>query len=117
VNLAVSLSKFASTAKGGKKFTETLSIDNSGNTPATGTVPIEVFTSPDGLQTDETLLATLPKKLNVKNGKSQSVPLSLTAPASGTSDFLIFEVDPSNTLKETTPANDIVVSSSKVTFS
>jgi hypothetical protein len=117
VNLKVSLAKFASAAKGGKKFTETLGIANSGNIPAVGTVPIEVFTSPDGLQADATLLATIPRKLNIKNGKSQSVPLSLTAPASGTSAFLIFEVDPSATLKETTPANDTVVSPSAVTFS
>jgi hypothetical protein len=58
-----------------------------------------------------------PKKLNIKNGKSESLPLSLTAPAGGTSDFLIFVVDPGNTLKETTPANDTIVSPSKVTFS
>jgi hypothetical protein len=117
VNLSVRLSKFASAAKGGKKFTETLSISNSGNVPATRTVPIEVFASPDDLLSDATQLPTPPKRLNIKNGRSQSVPLSLTALASGASDFLIFVVDPNNTLKEVTPANDTIFSPSKVTFS
>jgi len=39
------LPKFASIEKGGKKFTETLSISNSGNIAAAGTVPIVVYTS------------------------------------------------------------------------
>jgi hypothetical protein len=116
VKLSVTLSKFATTAKGGKKFTETLSIANSGNVPASGTVPIEVFASPDGLQSDATQLPTPPKKLNVKNGKSETVSLSLTAPASGISDFLIFVVDPNDKLKEVTPANDTLVTPSAVRF-
>jgi len=117
INLALTLPKFAAAERGGKKFTETLGISNSGNVPATGTVPIEVFASPDGLLSDATQLPTPPKKLNVKNGKSENVSLSLTAPASGTSDFLIFVVDPNDLLKEVTPANDTIFSLSKVTFS
>jgi len=117
VNLSLALSKFASSAKGGKKFSETLSVSNSGNIPAARTVPIVVYTSPDGLLDDATQLASITKKLNIKNGKSQSLPLSLTAPASGTSAYLIFVVDPNDTLKEVTPANDTLVSPSKVTFS
>jgi len=116
VNLSLALSKFATTARGGKKFSETLSISNSGNIAAAGTVPIVVYTSPDGLLDDATQLASVAKKLDVKPGKPAAISLSLIAPANGTSDYLIFVVDPDNTLKEVTPANDTLVSPSKVAF-
>jgi hypothetical protein len=116
INLSLALSKFTSTAKDGKKFTETLRISNSGNVAPTRSVPIVVYTSPDGLQDDATQLASLTKNIKVKPGKPITIPLSLTAPASGMSDFLIFVVDPNNTLNEVNPANDTLVSPAKVTF-
>jgi hypothetical protein len=117
IDLSLSLAKFASTAVAGKKLTETLRVANNGNSPATGSVPIVVYTSPDGLLSDATQLASIPKSINAKPFKPITIPLILTAPASGTSDFLIFQIDPNNQFRDINLTNNIVVSPSKLTVS
>lgn len=116
IDLGVTISKFTSTAKGGKKFTEAIKVENSGNIAAKGSLPIVVDTSPDGLLSDATQLISTGKSINVAPGKSVTISLSLTALASGTSDFLIFQIDPNNTFNDINPANNVLVSPTVVTF-
>jgi hypothetical protein len=116
IDLSVSLAKFAATAKGGKKFTETIKVANTGNIAAKGSLPIVVDTSPDGLLSDATQLASTDKSINLGPGKSITIPVSLLAPASGTSDFLIFRIDPNNKFGDINLANKIIASPSTVTF-
>lgn len=118
IDLSASIAKFAATAKAAKKFTETITVANTdGNIPAAGSLPILVETSPDGNTSDATPLTTITKKINIKPGKSITIPLSLTAPASGTSAFLVFQLDPNNTFADINLANNIVVSASPVIVS
>ncbi len=56
------------------------------------------------------------KSINIAPGKSTKITLSLTGLASGTSDFLIFQIDPNNTFSDINLANNVVVTPSVVTF-
>lgn len=116
IDLSVSLLKFPSSAKGGAKFSETIVVNNLGNIAAKGSLPIVVDASPNGQLTGAAQLISTGKSINIAPGKSVSIRLSLTALASGTSDFLISRIDPNNTFSDINLANNIVVSPSAVTF-
>lgn len=118
IDLSLSIPHFVSTAKGGRPFVETIKVSNTaGNIAATGTVPILVATSADGIPGDSTELTMITKKINVPAGRSVLIPLSLVAPAeAGTSVFLLFDIDPNNTLGDIDPSNNLVESALPLTI-
>ncbi len=116
IDLSVVVGKFATTAKAGRKFIGTLTLTNAGNAAAVGSLPIEVETSPNNNPADGMPLVNIPKKINLKPGKSLSIPLSLLIPNAGTF-FLIFDIDPGNTFSDFNLANNAVVSSTPITIS
>jgi cyclophilin family peptidyl-prolyl cis-trans isomerase len=118
IDLSLSIPHFVSTAKAGKPFIETIKVSNTaGNIAATGTVPILVATSADGIPGDSTALTSITKKINVPAGKSVLIPLSLVAPAAaGTSVFLLFDIDPNNTLGDIDLSNNLVESALPLTI-
>jgi hypothetical protein len=118
VDLSAAFSKFSSTAVAGKKLKETIVVSNTaGNEAATGILPIEIETSPDGLLSDATVVTPTSKKINLKQGASISIPLTLTASAALNDDFLIVDIDPSNTLHSTSTTGELVVSATKLAVS
>jgi uncharacterized repeat protein (TIGR03803 family) len=117
IDLAGAILKVLSTGKGAKKFTPTLRVTNNGNTAAVGTLAVEVETSPDGLAGDATPIVTDNKGINIKPGKSVTIPAGFVAPASGTSSFLIFVIDPANQFSDIDLTNNLVVSPTAVAFS
>jgi hypothetical protein len=116
VALKVTVAKFDASAKPGKSVSETLRVANSGNIAAAGSLPIEVFTSPNGQLSDATELTEITKGINIKPDKSVNIPLALNFPAAG-SFFLGFEVDPDNTFHSTNLTNNLVFSTSELTVS
>jgi hypothetical protein len=116
VALVVGVSKFDSTAKAGKNFTETIRVANNGNTAAVGSLPIEVLTAPNQQLDDSSQLTEITKGINIKPGKSETIPLSLNVPDAG-SFFLGFHIDPDNTFLNSNVANNLVFSSSELTVS
>lgn len=113
VDLSGSFAKFADSAKAGKKFTEVISVENTGNVTAFGTLPIVVETSPDQNPADATELATINKKVNIGTAKSEKISLSLNLPLAG-SYFLIVELDPQKTLADDISLNNIFASAAAV---
>jgi hypothetical protein len=116
VALKVTVAKFEASAKTGKSVTETLRVANSGNIAATGSLPIEVFTSPNGQISDATEFTEITKGINIKPGKSVNIPVALSFPTAG-SFFLGFDVDPDNTFHSTNVANNLVFSSTELNVS
>jgi hypothetical protein len=116
IDLGVAIGKFTTTAKHGKKFTETITVTNTGNAAAVGPLAIQVQTSPDADAANGSALATFTKQINLKPNKSLSIVLSLLAPSAG-SFFVIFTADPSNTFADINLANNTAASSGPVTVS
>ncbi|HEX4125082.1 MAG TPA: hypothetical protein VHY37_10190 [Tepidisphaeraceae bacterium] len=118
VTLSASFSKFASTAVAGKKLKEKIIVSNTaGNEAAAGTLPIVVETSPDGLTTDATVVTTILKKINLKQGKSISIPLTLATSAAMNDDYLIVQLDPTNALHSVSTAGETITSPVTLTIS
>jgi hypothetical protein len=98
ISLSGAFAHFNSSAKAGKKFSETITVTNNGNATITGTLPILVDTSPDQTLASGTVLTTISKNINIKSRKSARITLSLTAPAEAGSFHLVMELDPQSTL-------------------
>ena len=111
IELSGAFAKFNSSAKAGKKFTETITVSNTGNAPASGVLPIVVSTSPDQSLADAAALTTIDKKVDIKPGKPAKISLSLTAPAEAGSFHLIIQLDPNNTLGNDILTNNTFASS------
>lgn len=116
IDLGVAYKKFVATGKLGKPYTETLTISNSGNIAAAGPLSIVIDASPDGNLSDGVQVASLPKTINIKPGKSITVPVKVTASSAGTA-FLIAQIDPANTFADVNLANNLVVSPAVVVIS
>ena len=92
---------FAKTPVLGKtgKASLTFTVSNAGNTTATGNLAFNIDSSPDGLLSDATQIATSSKKINIRAGKSMKITTSAVLPA-GTY-FVVIQLDPSDAFNET----------------
>lgn len=116
VSLSGTFAKAPATVAAGKPLPATIAITNAGNVPATGSLPMVVYASADGLLAGAQQLTTLNKTINIKPGKTARVTLQgLTAPATPGSDFLIVQLDPAATLPDDVNPGAIVVTTSPVT--
>jgi hypothetical protein len=65
----------------GKKLTLSLTLQNNGNLPATGTAPLTVSLSTSSTGAGGTTIGTTPLHVKLKNGKSGVYRVKLTVPA------------------------------------
>jgi len=106
------------TAKVGKPLTAVLSLKNGGNVQATGSLPMAVYASTDGLMPGAQLLGNVSRKVNLKPGASARVPLrGVNAPAEAGSYCLIVRIDGDGTFKGDTDEGVIVVTTTQVAVS
>jgi len=106
------------TAKLAKPLAAVLKLNNGGNVQATGTLPMAVYASADGLMSDAQLLGNVTRKINLKPNGSIKVPLhGVNAPSTAGSYFLIVRVDADGTFKGDTDEGVIVATATHVTVS
>ena len=101
VDLSGAFKKAPVAAHAGKGLSASITVTNSGNVPAAGVLPIVVNASTvNTLDPAAVVLLPLNKKINIKPGKSITIPLSrLIAPAIANDYYLIVQLDPNKTLK------------------
>lgn len=95
----------------------TVLIKNTGTTAATGSIVINLYASPDQtLRGNAPKLTTVTKKVNLKPGKSIKVKLPAFTWAAGLDGtyVLIAQVNATNTVAETTTADNFAVSGASV---
>lgn len=106
--------------KAGKAVSLPLTIQNLGNIPASGTIAVDLFAS--GNQTldasDTELVSHVPVKINIKPGKSQTVIVKVPAGATvASNDFLIADINSTQSIPESNFANNVVVSATVILIS
>jgi hypothetical protein len=105
---------FASSAKAGSKITSSVKVENTGSTTITKTVDVTELLTTDGTASSAIgVLKTVPVKLNLKSGKSQTVPLSFTYPSTtATGSYkVVAVVDSTNLVPESNKLDNVFSSS------
>jgi hypothetical protein len=105
---------FAASAKAGAKLSSSVKVENTGTTTIAKTVNVTELLTTDGTaSTAVDVLKTVPVKLNLKPGKSQTVPLSFTYPSTTTTGSykVVAVVDSTNTIAESSKLDNVFSSS------
>jgi hypothetical protein len=105
---------FASSAKAGSKITSSVKVENTGSTTITKTVDVTELLTTDGTASSAVgVLKTVAVKLNLKAGKSQTVPLSFTYPSTTTTGSykVVAVVDSTNVVPESNKLDNVFSSS------
>jgi uncharacterized delta-60 repeat protein len=119
VDLATSLlASLPAAVTGGSKAVVTITITESGNDQATGTVTIDLELADDAQGDGETTFKTVPEKINLKEKQSRSYHISFVYPSSITagSYYLVADVNngTSATLADLNPQNNLAASKAAV---
>jgi VCBS repeat protein/FG-GAP repeat protein len=102
----------------GKTLGATLTLKNAGNVKATGSLPMAVYASQDGLMDDARLLGNITHTVNLKPGASTRMALhGLNAPAAAGSYYLIVRIDADGTFKGDTDQGVIIATADPVLVS
>ena len=99
-------------------MTVPLTISNSGTISAAGAISIEFMASPDGTVDNGALLATVSNvSINLKAGASKVFKETLIVPPSPPAGdyYLLALIDPKDTFDDSNTANNLVVSTGKMT--
>lgn len=117
IDLAGAFVKVPATATAGKKTSTTVQITNNGNVPAVGSLPVFVYASPTpSIGATPDLVASAPRKINIKPGKSVRITLNnLNLPAG--SDYLVANIDPNNFFRDINLANNTFATQTPITVS
>ncbi len=102
----------------GKKAKTAVTVNNSGNIDAKGTVAVAVALSTDPTGANPVSIATVNAKLVIKAGKSKALKLNFTVPA-GTAPgayFVVATLDSANAVAEKNEANNTILSSTALTI-
>ena len=96
----------------GRRASVPVILTNGGNVPASGLATVDMFASADNLIGGDTPLATVTRKLKLKNGKARPVRLSFLVPADlpAGSYFIVTSVDTQNAIAESNESNNTAIS-------
>jgi hypothetical protein len=113
IDFATTVNSITATAVSGKKFSVPVTLTNNGNVPSKGTATFTILATthdaPGSL--DDTTITTVTKPLNVKNGKSKKLKLSVLLPtlAPGNYRFIVSTAFTGN-LADNVAINDVGIS-------
>jgi subtilase family serine protease len=113
VDLSGSLGTIPTTLVAGQRVRLPFTIQNNGNVPAKGAMTVRLLASSDDvLDTNDTEIISLPKKISLRPGKPRLLPLSFTMPSTLASGNyrLIVQIDSANTIVESNDTNNNAVS-------
>jgi hypothetical protein len=118
VVLAGGVLKIPATAKAGKPLPVTISVSDNGNVPATGSLPLLVYASPDGVLADAQQLSSQNHKISIKPGKTVHITLGkLLAPTTAGKYFILVRLDPAATFPLVSDPDTLLVSATTFTVS
>jgi CARDB len=113
IDFATTVNTIKATAVSGKKFTVPVTITNNGNVPSKGTATFTILATTHDApgNSDDVSVTTVTKPLNVKNGKSKKLKLTVLLPtlAPGNYRFIVSTAFTGN-LADAVAINDIGIS-------
>jgi hypothetical protein len=116
--LAGSVAKIPATAKAGKPLPVTISVSDTGNIAAVGSLPMIVYASPDGMLADAQQLSSQSHRISIKPGKTLRFALAkLVAPTTAGRYFILIRLDPAATFPAVTDPDTLLVSATAVAVS
>ena len=98
----------------GRRTSVPITIVNNGNVPASGIITIDLFASGDNLiDAGDLPLASVTKKIRLRNGQSRPIRVSFVVPANLTAGeyFVTTNVDSAGVIQESDETNNTAVSS------
>jgi uncharacterized membrane protein len=118
VELSGSFTKVPAIVKAGKKGTAQILVTNHGNVEASGRLSVNLYSSQNqGLLGATEITASPAKPVHIKPGKSLKLSISFPAGASGSSFFLVAQIDPNDVFHDVSSGNRMIASSAKITVS
>ncbi|HZN65798.1 MAG TPA: CARDB domain-containing protein [Tepidisphaeraceae bacterium] len=119
VDLRAQLAAVPATLVSGRRARVPFTLFNDGNVPAVGQVTYRLLASTDQtLGSGDVEVATVTRRLALRNGRSRVTPLSFLTPTiAGGTYWLIVDVDYTGTVPETNDANNSDPSDAQVTIS
>lgn len=117
IDLTGSFAKLPSTVKAASGAAFTFNVTNDGNIAASGNLVIEVTPSTTTTLPAGAIPLQFNKNVKILPRKSTAFKIKGVIAPAGTSDYLIVQIDPSNTFNDSDLANNTVVSITTVAFS
>jgi hypothetical protein len=116
--LSGAFKKYPATVAAGKRLSASITLTNTGNVPAIVALPIIVDASTINI-VDSTAaqLLSVNKKVKINPGKSIALQLTLLAPATPADDYLIVQLDPSNTTGDVNAGDNTFATGSPIVVS
>jgi CARDB len=118
VDLAGSFTKAPAVVKAGRKGTVQILVTNNGNVEANGRLSVNLYTShTQSLLGAIEITATPAKPVHIKPGKSVKLSLVFPTGVTGSSYFLVAQIDPNDVFDIATLGNRVFATSAMITVS